>query len=265
MAAPHAGNAPNPGMIFDTLQAFQRTAALRAAIELNVFAALGDGPADSSTMARRCFTSERGMRILCDYLTVIGFIEKSEGQYRHSPTSAIFLDPRSPACMASIAKFIGEPSMMEPSFHLTEIVRSGHTSLPGEGSVEPDNPVWVEFAHSMAPMMAPMAGPMAEIALRGYSGAVRVLDIAAGHGLFGIAIAKQNPAAEITAVDWAAVLEVAKATRRKPASPPATKRFPAAPSMSTTASPMTSRCLPTSCTISTIPRTSRCCARYAPR
>ena len=39
---------------------------------------------------------------------------------------------------------------------------------------------------------------------------LRVLDIAAGHGLYGVAFAKQNPQVEVTAVDWPNVLEVAK-------------------------------------------------------
>ncbi len=38
---------------------------------------------------------------------------------------------------------------------------------------------------------------------------MKVLDIAAGHGLYGIAVAAHNPAAEIVAVDWKNVLEVA--------------------------------------------------------
>lgn len=42
-----------------------------------------------------------------------------------------------------------------------------------------------------------------------------VLDIAAGHGLFGIEVARQNPEARIVAVDWAAVLEVAQANAHK--------------------------------------------------
>ena len=48
-------------------------------------------------------------------------------------------------------------------------------------------------------MMAPMAGPLAAVVLEGHAGPVRVLDIAAGHGLFGIEIAKQNPQARVTA------------------------------------------------------------------
>jgi SAM-dependent methyltransferase len=215
MATSHPAHEPNPGLVFDTLLAHQRTAALQAAIQLDVFAAIGEGCSDVASIAARCSASERGIRILCDYLTIIGLLNKENGVYHHSPTSAVFLDPRSPACMASIAKFLGTPAMSEPVGHLADIVRSGHTSLPGQGSVEPDNPVWVEFAQSMAPMMGPMAGPLAEIALEGLAGPIRVLDIAAGHGLFGIEVAKRHPEAHIVAVDWAAVLDVARGNAEK--------------------------------------------------
>jgi len=215
MATPQTDAAPNPGLIIDTLLYFQRSAALRAAIELDLFRAVGEGPGDVASLARQCSASERGIRILCDFLTIHGFLTKSDGRYQHTPTSAAFLDPRSPSCLASIARFLGNEAMMEPCRHLAEIVRSGRTSLPGQGSVEPDHPVWVDFAHSMAPMMAPIAAPLGQIVLHGFTGPVRVLDIAAGHGLFGIEIAKQDPQAEIVALDWAAVLEVAKANAQK--------------------------------------------------
>jgi ubiquinone/menaquinone biosynthesis C-methylase UbiE len=64
------------------------------------------------------------------------------------------------------------------------------------------------FARAMAPMMAMPARTIAEQVAG--TGTMKVLDIAAGHGVFGIAIAQANPQAEITAVDWASVLEVAK-------------------------------------------------------
>lgn len=207
--------APSPALVFDTLMAHQRTAALRAAIELDLFRALGEGPGDVATLARRCSASERGVRILCDYLTVIGLLSKQDGRYSHTTTSALFLDPRSPACIASTARFLGSAAMVEPYLHLADIVRNGRTVLPGEGTVEPENPVWVEFAHSMAPMMAPMAGPLGSLVLDGRSGPMSVLDLAAGHGLFGIEVARQNPEARIVAVDWAPVLEVAQANARK--------------------------------------------------
>lgn len=212
--ATSAGVAPSPALVFDTLMAYQRSAALRAAIELDVFRAIGDGLGDPASLAQRCSASVRGIRILCDYLTIIGLLAKADGRYVHNETSRAFLDPRSPACVASTARFLGSPEMYEPYLRLTDIVRAGRTVLDGEGSVEPENPVWVEFAHSMAPMMAPMAAPLGEIALDGLSGPLRVLDIAAGHGLFGIEVAKQHPQAHVVALDWAPVLEVAKSNAR---------------------------------------------------
>ena len=68
----HPPEKPSPALVFDTLMAHQRTAALRAAIELDVFRAVGEGPGDVASLARRCSASERGIRILCDYLTIIG-------------------------------------------------------------------------------------------------------------------------------------------------------------------------------------------------
>src|SRR3974390_2450359 len=134
-----------PGLVFDMLHSHQRTAALKAAIDLDVFRAVGEGPGDVASMARHCSASERGIRILCDFLTIHGVLVKEEGRYRHTPTSAAFLDPRSPSSLASIAQFLSNPALREPYDHLAEIVRAGRTIMPGDGSVEPENPIWVQF------------------------------------------------------------------------------------------------------------------------
>jgi len=212
---PPVGAPLTPSIVFENLQAFQRTFALKAAIELDVFRAVGQGPGDVASIARHAKASERGIRILCDYLVIAGLLEKTDGRYRHTPSSAAFLDPDSPSCLASIVRFLSLPAMREPYEHLADIVRTGKTVLPGEGSVEPENPIWVEFAQSMAPMMAPLAGPLGAIVLEGRSGPMRVLDIAAGHGLFGIEVAKQNPQAHVTGLDWAPVLRVALENAKK--------------------------------------------------
>jgi hypothetical protein len=207
--------APNPALIFETLLAHQRSAALRTAIELNVFGAVGEGPADAATLGARCSASVRGIRILCDFLTIIGLLSKHDGVYSHTPTSALFLDPRSPSSLHSVARFLGVAELRTTYDDLTETVRTGHSVLPGQGSISHDNPIWVDFAHGMAPMMAPLAAPLGAIVLAGRKGPMRVLDIAAGHGLFGIEIAKQNPQAEIVALDWARVLDVAQENARR--------------------------------------------------
>ena len=207
--------APNPALVFENLLAHERSAALRSAIELNVFGAVGEGPADAATLAARCSASVRGIRILCDFLTVIGLLLKQDGIYSHSPTSAVFLDPRSRASLHTAARFLGTAGMRAAYDDLTRIVRTGRSTLPGQGSVTADNPIWVDFANGMAPMMAPLTGPLGEIVLEGRTTPMRVLDIAAGHGLFGIEIAKRNPQAHVVALDWARVLDVAEENARK--------------------------------------------------
>jgi hypothetical protein len=202
-------------IVFENLQAFQRTAALKTAIELDVFRAVGQGPGDVASIARHASASERGIRILCDFLVVNGILEKKDGRYRHTPSSAAFLDPGSPACVASSVAFLAHPFLRTPYEFLTEVVRTGRTSLPGEGTVEPDNPIWVQFAESMAPLVAPAAEPLAKVVLEGRGGPIKVLDIAAGHGLFGIEVAKLNKQAQVTALDWAPVLKVAFENARK--------------------------------------------------
>jgi ubiquinone/menaquinone biosynthesis C-methylase UbiE len=62
----------------------------------------------------------------------------------------------------------------------------------------------------MAPMMALPAQLTAKLIDPTADRKLKILDIAAGHGLYGLAFAKNNPQASIVALDWANVLEVAK-------------------------------------------------------
>jgi len=202
---------PSPERIFETLTAFQQTEALRSAIELDIFTAIGEGGTSAAALAQRCGASERGTRILCDYLTIIGFLTKEGGRYNPSPDSAVFLDRRSPACMASVSQFIGSASMKERFGDLTGAVRKGGTTESVDVTTAPDDPMWVTFANAMAPMMRIPAELIAALLDAPAGKPWKVLDIAAGHGMFGITLARHNPQAEIVAVDWAAVLAVAKA------------------------------------------------------
>jgi 2-polyprenyl-3-methyl-5-hydroxy-6-metoxy-1,4-benzoquinol methylase len=199
---------PSPDLFFDTVWAYQRTAALRAAIELNLFTAIGDGAHTVSAIAARCNASERGTRILCDYLTIIGFLTKTDGTYQLTPDSAVFLSTRSPAYLGGTLAFLGSAQIVHPFDDLAATVRRG--TLPKEESyVADENPVWQEFARAMVPMMMPSAQAMADILHVASAGPIRVLDIAAGHGIFGIVIAQRNAQADVVAVDWAGVLQVA--------------------------------------------------------
>lgn len=203
-------SAPTPEFILNTLNAYQRTAALRAAIELDVFTGIGEGAVTAKALAERCQASERGTRILCDYLVVVGLLTKDGNRYGLTPDAALFLDRRSPACVASAVKFLNSPMLTDGFKDVAGAVRKGGTVMSPDGTVVPENPLWVEFARSMAPVAAPTAEDIAELIGAASGGKWRVLDIAAGHGLFGIAIARRNPEAEIVALDWANVLAVAQ-------------------------------------------------------
>src|SRR5258705_2172119 len=78
----------------------------------------------------------------------------------------------------------------------------------------PEKPVWVEFAKSMVPIVAGTAEGIAKL-LAQPGRAIKVLDIAAGHGMFGITIARPNPPAQIVAQDWKSVLEGAQGNAPK--------------------------------------------------
>jgi 2-polyprenyl-3-methyl-5-hydroxy-6-metoxy-1,4-benzoquinol methylase len=194
-------------LVFETLQAHQRTNALRAGIDLKLFTAIANGAKTPEALAPVCNAAEKGLRILCDFLTVVGFLTKDESGYSLTADSQLFLVESSPAYMGGMVKFLFHPLVEKGLSHVLDAVRLGGTVLPDEGTVTEDNPVWVDFARGMAPLTIPAAGMIAELVSG--SGPLKVLDIAAGHGMFGLHIAKRNPAAEIYALDWKNVLAVA--------------------------------------------------------
>lgn len=206
---------PSPDLFFRTARAYQGTAAIKAAINLDVFRAIGEGASTAAEIGRRCSASERGIRILCDFLVILGFLAKDSGKYALTADSATFLDPRSPMCIASAANFLCDQRLTGMVDSLTDAVRKGGTAMPDGGTTAPENVLWVEFAESMAPMMAMIAGALASALGETAARARKVLDIAAGHGMFGITLAQRNPQMKMAALDWTPVLEVAKRNAQK--------------------------------------------------
>jgi 2-polyprenyl-3-methyl-5-hydroxy-6-metoxy-1,4-benzoquinol methylase len=198
---------PSPMLVFDTLQAHQRTSALRAGIDLKLFTAIAAGARTPEALAPVCAASAKGLRVLCDFLTIIGFLTKNEAGYGLTPDSEIFLVEGSPAYVGGMASFLFHPFMEKGLGSVTDAVRKGGTILPAEGSVSDNNPVWVEFARGMAPITMPSAEVVAQHTAG--SGPLKVLDIAAGHGMYGLTVARRNPAAKVHALDWKNVLAVA--------------------------------------------------------
>jgi precorrin-6B methylase 2 len=201
---------PSPQLFFETINAYHRTAALKAAIELDLFTVIGAESVTAEELASRCRCPVRGIRILCDYLAIIGFLKKDRSRYAVTPDSAFFLNRNSPACMGAAVKFLLAPDLTEAFSDLASTVRSGRLHTSEHGTTAPDHPVWLEFARAMGPMMVPCAQGAAALVPLDPSRETKVLDISASHGAYGIAFAMKNPRAHLVALDWQAVLAITK-------------------------------------------------------
>jgi 2-polyprenyl-3-methyl-5-hydroxy-6-metoxy-1,4-benzoquinol methylase len=202
-------------LFFDTVNAYQRTEALRAAIELDLFSLVAAGHRTATQLAQACQVAPRGVRILADYLTILGFLHKHGDRYDLSADAKVFLDRQSPAYLGGALGFLLTPGLRESFQQLAAAVRRGGTALSDEGTVSEDNPIWVAFARDMAPLMRMPAQLLAGLVGGDTGQPLRVLDVAAGHGLFGITIAERYREAVVAALDWPNVLAVAAENARR--------------------------------------------------
>ena len=200
----------SPDHFIDCLLGYMKTSALKAALELDLFSTIPGTDGSAEAIAGRVGAAPRGIRILCDFLVVHRFLAKDADRYRLLPSTAAFLTRSSPAWMGSIADFMAAPEFFRLWLDdpVAYVRRGGSVGL---ANTAPDNPLWVTFASAMAPFMREPAEALAA-EVGGWSPPVRrAVDISAGHGLYGIAVGKAVPGAEIIAVDWAPVLAVAQA------------------------------------------------------
>ncbi|HEX8091592.1 MAG TPA: methyltransferase dimerization domain-containing protein [Blastocatellia bacterium] len=177
---------PSPVLFFETVNAYQRTAAIEAAIQLDLFSAIGEGGKDSQSLAKICGASERGIRILCDYLVVIGFLIKDADRYNLTMDSSVFLNRRSPAYCGGAIEFLLSPVLTGGFKELASSVRKGGTAMAEQGTIAPEHPVWVQFARAMGPISLMPAQLLARLVDPDSSKKLKILDIAAGHGTYGI-------------------------------------------------------------------------------
>ncbi|MDT3778116.1 class I SAM-dependent methyltransferase [Nitrospira sp. MA-1] len=201
---------PSPQLFFQTVNGHMRTAALKSAIELDVFSAIAEGYRTPKALAQRCGGSERGLRMLGDYLTVGGFLTKQGEEYGLTPDSELFLTKTSPAYLGPTLDFMLSSPLVEGFKQLTGAVRKGGTVVGEKGTLAPEHPDWVTFARSMVPLMKGPAEWIASWVKENAPDTRKVLDVAAGHGVFGIEIGRKLSEAAITAQDWPNVLTVAR-------------------------------------------------------
>jgi Dimerisation domain len=139
MTTPTLHPQPTPERFVNVINAYEQTEAMKAAIELEIFTAIAEGNTTAATIAKRCAVSERGVRMLCDFLTIHRFLTKQGAQYALAPDSALFLNRHSPAYIGTAIEFLLAPRLREGHARLTEAVRRGGTAL-GEGTLSPKIP-----------------------------------------------------------------------------------------------------------------------------
>jgi len=197
--------------LLEDFRAFERTLALRTAIELDLFTRIGAGAGTVAALARALRSSECGLRILCDYLTVWGYLTKRGTRYSLPLHARLYLCSSSPIYIGAAVKFIASDANVAAFCRLPATVKKGRAVQKGPAD---DNIDWVEFARSMACVARPVA-EFAAAALVTGEHPLHVLDLAAGHGLYGLAIAERNPGAHVFALDSADVLREAAGNARR--------------------------------------------------
>ncbi|MBF0544474.1 MAG: methyltransferase type 12 [Candidatus Riflebacteria bacterium] len=197
-----------PELFLEAACSYQRTAALKAAIDLELFTSISRKGSTVLDISEKCRASERGIRILCDYLTVDGFLIKVNDFYYLTPSSAMFLNQEFPTYVGGELRFLNSQTLMGAFKHLAEAVRVGETVLPDDGVITECHPIWEEFALSMVPMMQRPANLIAKLLQFDTEGKIKVLDLAARHGIFGITLARHYPNVEVVAMDWPNVLSI---------------------------------------------------------
>lgn len=195
-----------PEVILQMLQGHQVSGIVTAAIQLKVFGPLASSPRSADAVAAEIRANPRGVRILLDALTVLGLLKREGGQYRLAPVSAEYLVPGKQTYLGDLTGLFASETMWRGYEKFADAVRNGGTVM-AEHAETPQNRFWETFARSTGPMAFPDAGAL-EATLAGWireKTRVRVLDIAAGSGIYGFTLAR-HPNVELTSLDWPNVL-----------------------------------------------------------
>lgn len=196
-----------PAAIMQMFQAAHATAVLCGACELDVFTQLAAGPKDAAAVANGIRCPERSTRILLDALVGLGLLGKERETYRLAQLAEAHLVPGKPMYMGDFAALVAAPTLWDGLGRLVDAVRAGGSVL-AEHAETPKHPFWETFARSSASMAGP-AAMVLEGLLHDWIASrprVRVLDIAAGSGLYGYTLLRSHANVELTALDWPNVL-----------------------------------------------------------
>jgi len=126
---------PTPEHILQVGLGFWASKTLLSAVELGVFTRLAEGPADLETLRTSLGLHPRSARDFFDVLVALGFLQRSDGAYRNTPETDLFLDRRKPTYVGGLLEMCNR-RLFGFWNHLTEALRTGRPQNEArEGSV----------------------------------------------------------------------------------------------------------------------------------
>jgi ubiquinone/menaquinone biosynthesis C-methylase UbiE len=180
---------------------------LSAAVQLDVFSHLAAGNRSAAEVARAAGATERGTRMLLDALTGFALLDKRDGGYELSALAAEYLVRGRP----NYAGAVLESNYLQESWsHLAEVVRTGSAAhrLERQQEAEQFFPVLIRSLHVFN--REPSRRLAAALGAGASAHGLRVLDVACGSGVWGIALAEADPRTRVTAHDYPGVLETTR-------------------------------------------------------
>ncbi len=187
---------------------------LEAAIRHRIFDLLDGGPRTVAELSKETGASQRGLAAVMNVLVGLSFLAKDkQGLYSLTPESAAFLVSTKPGFQGGLIRHCSE-QLIPKWLHLNEVVMTGkpEKAVNQEG---PGSDFFQQFVNDIFPSSYPAAQTLARHLQAHATGPMRLLDLAAGSGVWGIAIAQGVEQARVTAVDWPDVIPVTQKTVAK--------------------------------------------------
>lgn len=203
MASP---NKPSPAALMDLSFSFGKTHILQAAVDLNLFTHIDNGQDTPAALARACGGTERGTRIVANALVGLRVLEKNGDHYVLTDAARTFLSRNSRAYMGDWVAHMDQ--IKESWSHLACVVRTGMPARQVQDE-EYGAEFFSKFVGSLFVMGKPGADLAAQTIVDNRRG-LRILDVGAGSGVWGISFALRDREAHVTVADFAQVIEVTK-------------------------------------------------------
>jgi SAM-dependent methyltransferase len=186
-----------------------------AAVSNKVFDALESGPKTVAQIAAETGASERGLRIIMNALVGLELLKKDrQGRYSLVPESAAFLVSNKPGTLAGFFP-MNMRRLIPHWLKLDELVRSG-SPAESRNQEHPGTEFFSELVENIIPMSYGSAEKLGDhLKLQKLKTDLRVLDLAAGSGIWGIVLAQKSPHVRVTAVDWAGMIPTTKRITQK--------------------------------------------------